>query len=102
MGEIIYALFWWQTRTAIRDKTGNVIETVSKSSQEDMRYHPTQKPLALMEYLINTYTNENDLILDFTCGSGSTLKAAKNLKRKCIGIEKEEKYCEISKHKPNK
>ena len=61
--------------------------------------HPTQKPVSLMEYLINTYTNENDLILDFTCGSGTTLLAARNLKRKCIGIELEEKYCEIAKNR---
>ena len=61
------------------------------------RVHPTQKPEYIMEYLINTYTNENSIILDFTCGSGSTLVASKNLKRKCIGIELDEKYCEISK-----
>ncbi len=67
------------------------------SSDVDVRYHPTQKPLELMEYLINTYTNKNDLILDFTCGSGTTLVAAKNLGRKAIGIELEEKYCEITK-----
>lgn len=63
------------------------------------RVHSTQKPLYIMEYLINTYTNENDLILDFTCGSGSTLVAAKKLHRKCIGIELEEKYCEIAKNR---
>lgn len=63
------------------------------------RLHPTQKPLKLMEYLIKTYTNEGDTILDFTCGSGTTLVAAKNLKRKCYGIEKEEKYCEITKNR---
>jgi site-specific DNA-methyltransferase (adenine-specific)/modification methylase len=61
--------------------------------------HPTQKPVDLMEYLINTYTNENDLILDFTCGSGTTLVASKKLKRKTIGIELEEKYCEIAKNR---
>ena len=61
--------------------------------------HPTQKPVKLMEYLINTYTKENEVILDFTCGSGSTLVAAKNLNRKCIGIELEEKYCEIAKQR---
>jgi len=59
--------------------------------------HPTQKPVELLEYFINTYTNENELILDFTCGSGSTLVASKNLKRKCIGIELDENYCEIAK-----
>ena len=63
------------------------------------RVHSCQKPLVLMEYLINTYTNENDLILDFTCGSGTTLVASKNLKRKAIGIELEEKYCEIAKQR---
>ena len=54
-----------------------------------------------MEYLIKTYTNENELILDFTCGSGTALLASRNLKRKCIGIgiELEEKYCEIAKNR---
>jgi DNA modification methylase len=61
--------------------------------------HPTQKSLELMEYLIKTYTNETDVILDFTCGSGTTLVAAKKLKRKCYGIELEEKYCEITKNR---
>ena len=70
-----------------------------KHNSPEGLHHPTQKPLALCEYLINTYTNENDLILDFTCGSGTTLLAARNLKRKCIGIELEEKYCEIAKNR---
>lgn len=61
--------------------------------------HPTEKPVDLLEYFINTYTYENELILDNTCGSGSTLVAAKNLKRKAIGIELEEKYCEIAKQR---
>lgn len=61
--------------------------------------HPTQKPIGLMEYLINTYTNEGEIVLDNTCGSGTTLLAARNLKRKCIGIELEEKYCEIAKNR---
>lgn len=58
--------------------------------------HPTQKPLALMEYLIKTYTNEGDTILDFTCGSGTTLRAAKNLKRRCVGIERDPHYCDVT------
>ncbi len=57
--------------------------------------HPTQKPLKLCEYLIETYTNEGDVILDNTAGSGTTLLAAKNLNRGYIGIEKEEKYYNI-------
>lgn len=58
--------------------------------------HPTQKPLALIEYMIKTYTNEGDLILDNTCGSGTTLLGAAKLNRNYIGIEKEEKYYEIA------
>lgn len=57
--------------------------------------HPTQKPVALCEYLIKTYTNENDLVLDNCAGSGSTLVAAKNLNRQFIGIEKEKEYYDI-------
>ena len=60
-------------------------------------YHPTQKPVALLEYLIKTYTNENDTVLDFTMGSGSTGVAAKNLNRKFIGIEKDQNYFNIAK-----
>lgn len=59
--------------------------------------HPTQKPVELIEDLISTYTRCDDYILDFTCGSGTTLIAAKNLHRNCIGIELEERYCEIAK-----
>ena len=54
--------------------------------------HPTQKPVDLLEYLIRTYTNEYDLVLDFTMGVGSTLVACKNANRYFIGIEKVEKY----------
>jgi len=61
--------------------------------------HPTQKPVALLEYLIKTYTNENDTVLDFTMGSGSTGVACKNLNRKFIGIEKDEKYFDIAKQR---
>ena len=70
---------------------------IFKSDKQKCNFHPTQKPLDLMEYLIKTYTNENDLILDFTCGSGTTLLAAQNLHRRFIGIELEETYCEITK-----
>jgi DNA modification methylase len=57
--------------------------------------HPNEKPVELLEYLIKTYTNEGDLVLDNCAGSGSTLVAAKNLNRQFIGIEKEEKYYNI-------
>ena len=61
------------------------------------RCHPTQKPIELMEYLIKTYTNENELILDFCMGSGTTILAAKNLNRRAIGIELDENYFNIAK-----
>lgn len=59
--------------------------------------HNTQKPVDLMEYLIKTYTNEGDLVLDFTMGSGSTGVGCMNLNRKFIGIELEENYFNIAK-----
>ena len=59
-------------------------------------YHPTEKPIGLMRYFIETYTNAGDLVLDFAMGSGTTLVAAKELGRKAIGIDTEEKYCEIA------
>lgn len=63
------------------------------------KLHPTQKPVALLEYLIKTYTKENETVLDFTMGSGSTGVAAKNLNRSFIGIELDEKYFEIAKER---
>ena len=65
------------------------------------RVHPTQKPVALMEYLIKTYTNENETVLDFTMGSGSTMVACQNTKRNGIGIEMDDKYFEIAKKRIN-
>jgi len=61
------------------------------------RLHPTQKPVALLEYLIKTYTLEGETVLDNTMGSGSTGVACVNTKRKFIGIEKDDKYFEIAK-----
>lgn len=61
--------------------------------------HPTQKPVSLMEYLIKTYTNEGDTVLDFTMGSGTTGVACKNLNRNFIGIELDPEYFEIAKQR---
>ena len=63
--------------------------------------HPTQKPVALMEYLIKTYTLPGETVLDFTMGSGSTGVAAKKLGRKFIGIELDTDYFEIAKNRIN-
>ena len=67
--------------------------------KRDKGLHPTQKPVALMEYLIKTYTNENELVLDFTMGSGTTGVACKNLGRDFIGIEMDDKYFNIAKER---
>ena len=61
--------------------------------------HPTQKPLSLMEYLVKTFTNEGDTVLDFTMGSGTTGVACKNLNRNFIGIELDNNYFEIAKNR---
>lgn len=63
------------------------------------RIHPTQKPVALLEYLIKTYTKEKDLVLDFTMGGGSTGVACLNTNRRFVGIELDEKYFNIAKNR---
>jgi len=64
--------------------------------KKDKGVHPTQKPVALMEYLIKTYTNESETVLDFTMGSGTTGVACANLNRDFIGIEKDLAYFNIA------
>ena len=64
--------------------------------------HPTQKPVALMEWLIKTYTNEGDTVLDFTMGSGTTGVACKNINRNFIGIELDKNYFDIAKERIEK
>ena len=78
-----------------KDKHPKSIITVSNANQKG-KQHPTQKPVALMEYLIKTYTNKDELVLDFTMGSGTTGIACKNLDRKFIGIELDSNYFEIA------
>lgn len=71
----------------------------SNHNQGKNSFHPTQKPVALMEYLIKTYTNEGETVLDFTMGSGTTGVACINTNRKFIGIEKDETYFNIAKNR---
>ena len=70
----------------------NYPRSIVKISSESMNVHPTQKPVALMEYLIRTYTNPGETVLDFTCGSGTTGVAAANTGRRFIGIEMDPDY----------
>lgn len=75
---------------------------VFKTDKQKASLHPTQKPVDLLEYLIKTYTNENETVLDFTFGSGSTGVACLNTNRKFIGIEMDENYFNIAKDRMEK
>lgn len=70
--------------------------TFNKSAQKDFILHPTQKPVALFEYLIRTYTNENELVLDNCIGSGTTAIACINTNRNYIGFELDTTYCDMA------
>jgi len=80
-----------------KSKFTNYPKDIIRYSKPHKPLHPTQKPIELMEYLIKTYTNENEMVLDFTCGSGSTGVACVNTKRNFIGIEQDENYFDIAK-----
>ena len=77
----------------------NVLEFANEVTSNKNRLHPTQKPVKLLEYLIKTYTKENDVVLDNCMGSGSCGVAAVNTGRKFIGIEKESKYFDIARQR---
>ena len=79
----------------------NTVQIFNNSNKTNL-LHPTQKPLELMEYLIKTYTNENETVLDFTMGSGTTGVACVNTNRNFIGIEMDENYFKIAKERINK
>lgn len=71
----------------------------SNKSGKNYSYHPTQKPVELLEYLIKTYTNENETVLDNCMGSGSTGVACVNTNRNFIGIELDKNYFDIAKNR---
>lgn len=77
------------------------VQVFAKDQQKE-NYHPTQKPVALLEWLIKTYSNEGDLVLDNCMGSGSTGVACVNLNRNFIGMELTEQYFEIAKERIEK
>ena len=80
----------------------NYPRNVIQFARETDLYHPTQKPIVLMEYIVSTYSKRGDLVLDFTSGSGSTLLACEVLNRRWIGIELTDKYCEVIKKRIQK
>lgn len=87
------------TRTT-KGKYPKSILTISNANRKG-KIHPTQKPVALLEYLIKTYTNENETVLDSTMGSGSTGVACINTNRRFIGIELDDNYFNIAKERIN-
>lgn len=82
-----------------RDTSKRYPYNIIQFNMDKHKVHPTQKPVALCEYLIKTYTNENEIVLDNCMGSGSTGIAAKNLNRNFIGFELNEKYFNIAKER---
>jgi len=75
------------------------ILNISRDFSAQQQVHPTQKPVPVLEWLIKTYSNEGDIVLDNCMGSGSTGVAARKLFRKFIGIDNEEKYVTISRER---
>ena len=72
------------------------------NNDDPLKFHPTQKPVELIEYFIKTYSNEGDVVLDNAMGSGSTGVAAQNLNREFIGIEKDKDYFDLASHRLDK
>lgn len=83
----------------VKDNDGTRYPTSILKFNRARGFHPTQKPVALLEYLIRTYTNEGEKVLDFTMGSGSTGVACVNTGRNFIGIELDENYFNLSKER---
>jgi len=82
--------------TLFQEFTNYPTSVVKFANANNASLHPTQKPLALLEYLVKTYTNAGDTVLDFTMGSGTTGHACGNLDRRFIGIEKDAGYFAIA------
>ena len=103
MGSFIFCTSFFDNESEYRKRYLRWIDYYSslEFSKDKPSKHPTQKPVALLEYLIKTYTNENDIVLDFTMGSGSTGVAAKNLNREFIGIELDPSYFKIAENRIN-
>ena len=115
VGETDNTLIRKGDKTHVAETKGKTKHTISKN-KTGKRYpkkiltipntkrgglHPTQKPVELMEWFIKTYTNENETVLDFTMGSGSTGVAAKNTNRNFIGIEMDDNYFNIATERIN-
>lgn len=99
------------TTSSLWNKNGNIVTNktyteryptsifLCSNNNHKNRFHPNQKPVEILEWLVKTYTNEGDLILDFTMGSGSTGVACLNTNRRFVGIELDENYFKIAKQR---
>lgn len=87
----------WSRETLTVNTGTRYPRDIQRFPHDKEKFHPTQKPVALLEYLIRTYTDEGDTVLDNCMGSGSTGVAAVNTNRSFIGIELDEHYFEIAK-----
>ena len=87
----------WAKETVTVNNGTRYPRDIQKFTHDKEKYHPTQKPVALCEYLIKTYTNEGDTVLDNCMGSGSTGVACRHTKRNFIGIELDREYFNIAK-----
>lgn len=99
LAETKASLEFGSTQKAYDEKHPTTVTSLNFSVREGRGLHPTQKPVALMEYLVRTYTNEDETVVDFTMGSGTTGVACKNLNRKFIGIEMDDNYYDIAKER---
>lgn len=93
-GGIAKVQFIPESKTMAYPKSVQKVNTIPNNHKD--RVHPTQKPVDLMEYLVKTYTNEGETVLDFTMGSGTTGVACVNTNRNFIGIEQDENYFNIA------
>ena len=89
----------FKTTPAIMTNEKYPLSIIDVAKEHPQKYHPTQKPVAILEYLVKTYTNEGDLVLDNCMGSGSTGVACKNTGRHFIGIELDENYFNVAKER---
>lgn len=97
-------LYEWRGQDIVQEYTNypnHLLEIKNEVANNKKRLHPTQKPVALLEYLIKTYTNEGEIVLDNCMGSGSTGIACLNTNRRFIGIEKDTKYFDIAERRIN-
>ena len=97
----VFSPIYGKQRATSYDSTDRHPRSVINIStvRNNLRLHPTQKPVALMEYMIKTYTYEGQTVLDFTMGSGTTGVACQNTGRSFIGIEKDADYFQIAKNR---